>query len=248
MSEASVYSGALDVFTDKEAKQDKVSKADINKVQNAIEAMQSAMGTNIEGNLADLYTRLSKNIDDDGRVNSGSSFPGTPTPRTFFHRTDTEQTYIRNHGDSAWLLITSQTLSNTVYCWFGGSEPQNYQGATLNPAGPTTVGYIAKFVDGSTFTTVIKGRFTKFAGINTVTIHALMVCETNNTGSCKVDIGGQNATVTTSATHTTLQWVTTTTINVSGLSDGTTYDITVQIKHQNAGEAVYLYGLILSGS
>lgn len=114
MSETSDYSGAYDVFTDKEAKKDKASKADMNKVQNSIEAMQAALGLSIEGNLATLAARLANLMNANGALAQGTSFPGTTYPGLLFFRTDLNQIYIRNAADSAWVAV-SATSNIQVY-------------------------------------------------------------------------------------------------------------------------------------
>lgn len=100
MTETSVYPGALDSFTDKEAKRDKVSKADINLIQNCIEAIETELGLNPAGSVVDLATRLFVCIGNDGALRQGTSFPGSPIEGQLFYRTDLNVVYIYN--GSGW--------------------------------------------------------------------------------------------------------------------------------------------------
>jgi len=79
------------------------------------------------------------------------------------------------------------------------------------------------------------GRFTKIAGINTLTIHG-RIWRYNGSASTpvlQVSVGGQTADVVSSST--TPVWATTDTIDVSGLTDGVTYDIVCSLKTSDAG-------------
>lgn len=108
MSEASTYPSVLDVFTDKEAKKDKASKADMNKVQNAIEAMQLEMGLDPAGSVVDLVTRLAVMMADSGALQQGTSDPGTPVQGQIFYRTDTDQ--VKVWDGASWDVLGGATI------------------------------------------------------------------------------------------------------------------------------------------
>lgn len=97
--ESSTYPGSLDSFTDKEAKRDKVSKAHINKIQNAIEAIETELGTDPAGSKTDLKTRLAVMMADNGAIAQGTSFPGSPVEGQAFYRTDENTFYIYDGSD-----------------------------------------------------------------------------------------------------------------------------------------------------
>ena len=144
-------------------------------------------------------------------------------------------------------------LSNVIYCWLGSDVGTTnvfgmVEGTSLIPTMSTyTVNYHFFGVYGSTYRTILTGRFVKIAGISTVTIHArIWTADVLRLAYLSADIGGQSNSVNTlSATPV---WVTTSTIDVSSLTNGTAYDITIQLKDENASVSAYCSGLILTGS
>lgn len=82
----------------------------------------------------------------------------------------------------------------------------------------------------ASYVTIWTSKFIKISGINTVTIYGRIWSRTGAVqANLKVDIGGANGNVSgTSNTHLP-EWVHFT-INVSGLSNGTAYDVTVGLE------------------
>ena len=148
-------------------------------------------------------------------------------------------------GDGAFATVNN--TSNTIFSFSGSHLARIYQGSTSNPAFPQTLTFGGWAVDGNTLTTVIATKWTKIAGVSTVTFYAYVIEETSSSGDVevKVDIGGANATATD--TTTALTWITTT-IDVSGLSNGSNYDVVIQLRNTTGGEAAYLYSIIAFGS
>lgn len=115
--ETANYPGAYDVLTDKEAKQDKVAKADFNRIQNILEALEAELGLNVAGDQTDLVTRLAYCLEDDGSFKHGTSFPGSPRTGDYFFRTDENIAYIYNGSWRAQSGITSYAAGS--YQFFG---------------------------------------------------------------------------------------------------------------------------------
>lgn len=107
----SPYSGGLDSFTTKVAKQDKAKAADMNAVQDAIVAIETALGLDIEGtastlsdrigvgaegSVGSIATRLGVMLAANGAFRSGTSFPSSPVDGQAFYRTDVDVLYIYN--------------------------------------------------------------------------------------------------------------------------------------------------------
>lgn len=99
------YSGGYDVFTDRTAKQNKVTAERWNYIQSAIEAIQAALGLDIEGDAATLAARLLVSIATDGAIQKGTSFPGSPVAGQLFFRTDEDILYRRNAANGSWVQI-----------------------------------------------------------------------------------------------------------------------------------------------
>lgn len=108
---ASGYSGALDNFTIKEAKRDKAKAAHMNFVQNAIAAVQGALGTGIEGSSADLKTRLGINMADDGTVKSQAGDPVSPLPNQIWVNETSDKMFRRNNADTQNVEIGAGGMS-----------------------------------------------------------------------------------------------------------------------------------------
>ena len=161
-----------------------------------------------------------------------------------------------NATSSSWAAISGSNFSNVLFCYLGvtdavANSAGEYVGASLLPTYTDVDSNRFLGTALSTYQAVLTGRFTKIAGISTVTIHAKLWSDNNGADReaiLSVDIGGQSNTVK-SVTSTTPTWVTTSTIDVSSLTNGTTYDITVQMKSEYGGSTLACCGgLILTGS
>lgn len=253
MAETSDYPGALDSFIDFEPKRDVVSKAHINKVQNAIEAMQAELGTDPAGSVTDVKTRLYVSLDNDGAVRHGTSFPGSPIEGQPFWRSDEKVLYIYDATNLVWK--SAQSYSNVVFQVDASVDDINaeYVGTSLVPSAAT--GNYRFFVQGSTsYTTIKRTKFTKLATVSTITVYAQLWMQNTDNGDegvdLKVDIGGQNGSVSrifSDSTPTTPVWKSFT-INVSSLTTGTVYDVVIQLKRVGAQNLVYMGNLIAFGS
>lgn len=145
-------------------------------------------------------------------------------------------------------------LSNVIATWIGADSGMIAiaadhsglyvgPGDTIDPSG-TSFSYIYYVTDVTTYRDMFESQFKKIAGINTITIHARLNGG-SGTATLNIDIGGQAATVTSTETW---GWVTANTIDVSGLTDGTVYTITAQLKSSGAGTNVYCSAVVLTGS
>jgi hypothetical protein len=127
-----------------------------------------------------------------------------------------------------------------------------YDGNSQNPTMSTyTCGYHFIGVYGSTYRTILLGKFKKIAGISTITIQARVWtnnADANKEAFVKVDIGGLNNEVTYVGGGTTPAWATPANIDVSSLSNGTTYDITVQLKNEYFDVSSYCSAVVLIAS
>ena len=160
-------------------------------------------------------------------------------------------------GDITWVAPTG--LSNVIFCWFGldaavTNQQLMYEGTSLTPdISATTLRYEYYAFRGVSVVTWITAPFVKIAGISTVTIHAKLWAYSTGASAetiLKVDIGGQNNTVK-SVTSSTPTWVTTSTIDVSSLTNGTVYTITISLYNESAGapnDNSYCSGVVLTAS
>ena len=112
------------------------------------------------------------------------------------------------------LTITTTTItstlpiSNVIFTWSGVDivSDTNYglfQGTDQAPATGATLTNHFLYNDTNTARTLLNFQFTKIAGISTVTIHGRLWSDTANSGDeaiLTVDIGGQNAFITSTTT------------------------------------------------
>ena len=145
---------------------------------------------------------------------------------------------------------SSTGLSNVIFSFAlgGGSHVADTNGVIVNDsilAANTTItcGYWGVVAD--TYQTLIKSKFVKLASISTVTVWCSIWqnLADGRTATCLVDIGGQSGNVTGTANQVTPEWKSFT-INVSSLTTGTTYDITIQLKNSTGGGTSYLDSII----
>jgi hypothetical protein len=158
-----------------------------------------------------------------------------------------------NATNSSWGTISSAGTSNVIFEWYGvDSLGTNnivglYESTSLSP--DINVATFANYrffgvYENTLRTLSLKGKFTKIAGISTVTIFARTWCSgVTGTQVLKVDIGGQNNTV--SCAVTSPAWATSATIDVSSLTNGTDYDITFQL---GGGNSTYCSAVVLIAS
>jgi hypothetical protein len=150
------------------------------------------------------------------------------------------------------------SLSNVIFSWNGseywvknvGGLYSSETSLTLDPGIAATFGYTYFAVVGATYRNILISKFKKIAGISTITIQARLWSDSADAGEetiLNVDIGGQANTVK-SVTSTTPAWVTAADIDVSSLTNGTTYDITIQLKNEGAGGISYCSAVILIAS
>ena len=101
------YPGALDTWETLTDKEDLAEVIDINKIKAALLAIQTELGVNPAGSVADLVTRLAKILSDSGAVRQGTSFPGTTESGLLFFRTDSDTLYKRNAANTGWDAIVT---------------------------------------------------------------------------------------------------------------------------------------------
>jgi len=117
------YPGAIDEFTHRVDEVDDVMAADVNELQDAIEAIETELGTDPAGTATDLKTRLANLISDGGFLKLKTSTEltissGAITVTQNFHTIDTESDAASDdlatiNGGAAGLMVFFRTESSS---------------------------------------------------------------------------------------------------------------------------------------
>ena len=211
-------------------------------------------------NALDINDRTSGILDlDRGGTSSALVDPGAD--RIFF--------WDDSEGETDWLVptgnvsITTTTLnsvdtntSNGLFSFAGNDNAiaSFYVGTSLTPgfADVTTPTYMFWVTeDGSTYRTIIPiFKWVKISTVDTVTIYCRIWAGTEGSSevaNLKVDIGGANGNVSGTTNQSTPEQKSFT-IDVSGLTDGQEYDVTIQLKESSNTAPVYCSSIIAIGS
>ena len=242
-------------FTTKTNKVDLVDAAHINAVQAELVTIETILGTNVKGDRTDLKTRLNNALDADGSILSGTSFPSPPLSSQIFFRTDLGFLYVYN---GSWQLV-GNSLSNCLFQYSAvvpsditlGTGTGEIIGSAANPTTGGTYRFLQARANQNVYTTVWKTKWTKISGVNTITVYAQLWTGVtlSSQSAFKVDVGGQNVTVNGTVDGSNPEWKSGT-IDVSGLSNGTTYDVTVSIAQIGVAstQSSYLGNIMAFGS
>ena len=156
----------------------------------------------------------------------------------------------------------SNGTSNVVYAWsgydlVGGAGISGlYTGTDQTPLWSTATEnlfYKLGISNSIAYIPIIVWKWTKVVGINTLTVNTRAWCEPSALTDVYLRLNVDNGTVTAeSATILAVAsptWITPWTCDVSGLSDGTTYDIKLETHStDNSGSAgVYVSALTVEG-
>ena len=254
---ATGYPASLDSYTSVQDKVDVYKASMINDLQDAMVAVQTELGLNPAGAVTDVVTRLDQILADDGSLRQGSSFPGSgELAGDLFFKTDEDVVYFRNNANNDWLAM-GQSLSNVIFHYQASLEEGNstsngeVRATGLNDANSTTTEYRYMKVDvaSPSYVEIITSKWTKTSGVSTVTFYAQIWKEGTggNEVDLLIDIGGQTGTASDASDPTTPTW-NNSTVDVSSLSNGTTYDVSVQLRTRDTTISTYLGTLVMFGS
>lgn len=224
----------IETFTTKEDKVDANAAADMNAVQASIVTIETALNLLVNTN---------------GSLLQGTSFPGSPIACQVFYRTDQEKLYVRNNANTNWLELTGTNLSNLAF---------QYQAAVIIDAlggevrstslVSTTLGdaqyrYLrGAHSDQTTRYSLITGKYKKISGVNTVTVNAELWIAASGGDSpvLGVVIGSLSEALITGASAVNVPgtWYSNT-IDVSGLTNDTIYDLTIKLGKDATGSSTY---------
>lgn len=168
--------------------------------------------------------------------------------------------FVQSQGigsNPTWATPTDTNQSNVLFQYAGqvdqtGAAVGEVVGTTLVPNGATGNYRFLQSTGGlmGSYTTIATYKFIKTAGISTVTVWARIWVRSgaSSQANIKVDIGGQNGNVSGTAGQFTPEWKSFT-INVSSLTNNTSYDVTVSMQDISGNsETRYCSNIIAFGS
>jgi len=162
-----------------------------------------------------------------------------------------------NGSTSSWGSVSSSGLSNVLFQWCGsdnGMSDSTQYGmitsigtvANYSEIDPSSKSYQNRFVKGTVYCPVYLTKFIKTSGVSTVTFYFRSFASSGTTPFVLLDIGGVQGV--SNVSHSQSKTWKSLTVDVSGLTNGTVYDVSVQMKQESAGFLVYISSLIAFGS
>lgn len=208
--------------------------------------MQSKNIINLLDPTAAQHAATKNYIDGEFDTSTGHDHDGTDSKKVDYNNLLNTPTEVNN--------------SNVLYAW-GGSYETDATNVGLkegvdslnNTDALTAIRYTYYGTTSTNYKTINTFRWTKIAGVSTITVQCVLWVDSSasptNTAYayCQVDVGGQTGSVACTHEQITPEDKSFT-IDVSGLSNGTTYDISIQIKKGADPTQAYLGAVSLIGS
>lgn len=257
-----LYSSSLPSFPSQTNKVDLADAVLINTMNAEIVAIATALGTNPQESRATLKARLNSLMDADGSIVSSNGFPDGVTvpsyPSQLWYKTDTDVLYIRNTANSAWNQVGA-SQSQYAFAYEGIIETCPLVKGEILPTGlwatpPTvqTYKYLAHQSAGSgAYGTVWLGQWRKLSGVTAIdlyTRHWSTAGGTTRDSAVRISIGTAKGSTYSagSACLTSPYPCLAGTIDVSGLTNGSMYDVIAETTSWYAGGVSVYVGSIFA--
>lgn len=242
-----VYPTSLVTFTTKVNHIDVYEDDHINKIQNEVVALQTYIGTNPHGDLTNLSSRVKNALSGSGGFVLTTGIPTTTFPGLFYYRTDSETLFnIRSDNTPQGV---GGSLANVAFSFSGVSSgtlaSAMYVGTGLNPSiTDANLGrYVAWSNNTGAYGTSIVTKFKKISGMTTLRVWAYQKgCSGDDTGNTRITIGSVSGTAQGAVT-TTYVWDSVD-LDLSGLANGTTYDVIIELKSTSNSRVALLSSII----
>ena len=234
-----VSANAQEIITEYDARTLPVLNEELRKTYEQINSVQDSLNS-----LENDDTKIPK-TDIDTTTTLGTSDTKVPSQNAVKTYVDTE------------ISGVSSSLSNVIFCWNGMDDSVNNASGLITAASlvPTdAIGISNHFfvVVENTARVILRSKYKHISGIANVSIYARIWARDTQAATeavLTVNIGGQSNTVK-SVTSATPSWVTPSTVDVSGLTDGTVYDITISLNNESGatGTRAYCSAVMLIGN
>lgn len=250
MADEAAYPSLVGTYTTKADKVDLYEAGHINRLQNEMNAVQTELGTLIKGSAADLKARLGVLMSTDGAFGKGASFPTNPVAGQPFFKTDEDLFYIRSAANDSWIAQT-QILTPVVFSFalsgIAGTGANGIAHGTSHIPSYTTIekmAWAATGITGGGYRDVIKSKYKHLSGVQSIQCYARIWASADN-AIAKIDIGGSVLGSGVSSNGTAPQSVAFS-LDVSGLTNGSYYDMAVSLKQtgDNTAQCAFMDSLI----
>lgn len=242
-----VYPTSVTTFTVKQNKIDVYNDDHINKLQNEVVALQTYVGTNPHGDQSTLSLRLRHALSGSGGFVLTTGVPTTTFPGLFYYRSDSDTLFnikVDNTPQAVGGSITNVVFQySAALNGTGGNNCGEIVTSSPSPADTTLANSKFRFMYsyGSTERTIYTTKFRKINGMTSVTNHHQLWVD-GGTGTIRTVIGSVNSSLATAGT-TFGVWGSSV-VDVSGLSNGTVYDVVIMGKNTGAGNFTYMGTMI----
>lgn len=148
-----------------------------------------------------------------------------------------------------WAAVTN--TSNVIFQYVGAIETVS-SGGEMQAATLTDTSDIEEYRyirnEGTTERTILTSKWKKIVGVNTATVYGeIWTDDSSGTPTLKVDIGGENNSGAGAGGIITPTWINFD-VDVSGLSDGTVYDVSIILDNADNSNFSYISNLVIFGS
>ena len=247
---SSPYPSGLRTYPDVRNHIDVYDESHINDIHDDVIALQTYVGTNPQGSKADLVARLAVMISTSGvlYVTTGTISPSTPGQLYF--RSDSETLFIINSVGSPQAIGAS--FSNKLFEYAGVVNTANEVNASsIISTNPITYRFLRSIDSASIYATLWTTRWKKLSGVNTIT-PLIRLWTSTGPGStkalCRLTVGTITGTAAGSASKTNPEWAVGNALDVSGLNNGTYYDVVFESGTDNIADYTLYSNLIGFGS
>lgn len=147
---------------------------------------------------------------------------------------------------------TDVNTSNVIYSWTGQTSAAGAVAMDSNTSlTPTTTPtdtffYVVIETDINTPREALRSKFKKVAGVSTLTVFAYIWGESGTT-ICQLDVNGSTSN-SNSVSSTSPTWTSAFTLDVSGLTNGTVYDLVINLIASANSVNAFLGSIIIFGS
>lgn len=206
----------------------------------------------------DAATKAS--VDANFSISTGHDHDGSDSKKVVVTNLDTTGItsghFLYNNAGTIAGSATPPQASATLFEYHGsvdastGSKVGEFAGTTLVPEAQTGGYRFLQHTNDQVYADLWKTKWIKIAGVSTITIYARIWVRLNTSGGAaniKVDVGGANGNVSGTTDNITPEWKTFT-IDVSGLSNGTAYDVVAQMKNASQNMECYCSDIVGFGS